>query len=312
MDQETSKKIDEIEKKYKELFDEKLKETRKNSITNKLAIGIFLVVLVIGLIVEVGFFLSGDLDNVSTVIVVLFVSFVGLLFFLRDKDKDNRINLYKAEYCQMVVREVLSLIFNDIQCLVNPIDTENKLIYDEANFDKSYSRITFNSAWSMKYGNHDFRIFDVLTEVPSNSKEHDYRTVFRGLYGVVNLSHNFNSEIIVNRESETHDKCELLNIDSLDFDNVFNVYSDNKQVAMQLLTHDVMDKLLAMINRGFRFEFRIINDKLYCRFDHLSFDNPGLFGIERNMLETHYWTAMIIVELMNIIEKAIYDNSLRD
>ena len=312
MNQEIINKIDEIEKKYKGQFDEKLKEAEKNGKVNPMALRIFLVILAIGLIVQVSLLLSGDFENVATVMVVLLVAFVGLVIVYCKKDKIDKSDIYNAEYCQLVVKEVLGVVFNNIQCEVDPINPNNKVIYDEANFDKKYSIIKFNSAWSMNYGNHVFRIFDVLTEIPSNSKENNYKTLFKGLFGVITLSHNFNCEIIVNSESETHGKSELINIDSLDFDKTFNVYTNNKQAAMQLLTHDVMDKLLNMKNRGFKFEFRIINDKLYCRFDHLSFDNRAVFAVERRMLETHYWSAMVFIELMNIVEKAIYDNSLRD
>ena len=122
MNQEISNKINEIEKKYKEQFDEKLKEVEKNGKVNPMALRIFLVILAIGLIVQVSLLLSGDLENVATVTVVLLVAFVGLVIVSLKKDKIDKSDIYNAEYCQLVVKEVLGVVFNNIQCEVDPIN----------------------------------------------------------------------------------------------------------------------------------------------------------------------------------------------
>lgn len=127
----------------------------------------------------------------------------------------------------------------------------------------------------------------VMSEVHTQDRREDseghtqYVTLFHGLAGSVDLPKTIDCYIKV-----TRDKLKLfggskdrLNMDMSEFEKIFDVETDDKIKAMQILTADVMTDMINLIETSnIKFEFHIKNDKMYIRFHTGELFEPDVFG----------------------------------
>ena len=238
-------------------------------------------------------------------------------FTLKNQGKGGRD--YHQQYYNTVVKDLLDTLYDDISCETENIKLEAKEAYNGSGFDRGYDVFSAYSAWSMKYGNHDLKIYDIHTQERHEDSDGNttYVTTFKGLFGVMSLSHNFNNEIYINKKGRNYNKLEQVNMDSVVFNKEYKVLATDKVLAMQLLTHDVMDQILALAeaNKGkkINYEFRIMNDKLYYRiFNYNTFTNGSKEAINRAELENDYNNVKLFIDILNIVEKSVYDNSINE
>ena len=75
------------------------------------------------------------------------------------------------------------------------------------------------------------------------------------------------------------------------------------------------NRALAEANKGkkINYEFRIMNDKLYYRiFNYNTFTNGSKEAINRAELENDYNNVKLFIDILNIVEKSVYDNSINE
>ena len=228
---------------------------------------------------------------------------------------------FNDRYMKTVVTDLLSHFYTDINYFspteYSNLKLESKLLYNEAAFDKGYDTFSVSYGWTMKYGNHDLKIYDLHTQERHEDSDGNttYVTTFKGLFGEMSLSHNFNAEIQINKRGYNYKKLETVNMDSVTFNKEYKVCASDKVLAMQLLTHDVMDKILELTtNSGkVKFEFRIINDKLYYRiFNYNTFTHDGKELIDRKELDNDYKNAKLFIDILETVERSVYDNSISE
>ena len=110
--------------------------------------------------------------------------------------------------------------------------------------------------------------------------------LFKGLVCELNLDKNTNCEIQVNRNKIKTGKGFLgskvikekyknkIEMDSHEFEERFEVFSNNGVKAMQILTADIMQDLINLYDKT-NFDFAIINNKLYFKIN-----TPELFELD--------------------------------
>ena len=117
----------------------------------------------------------------------------------------------------------------------------------------------------------------------------------------------------IERELEKGLKELLLEMDSKEFEDCFNVYTDDKVKSMQLLTADVMERLkelFAFDPKGFDIAFS--KGKLYLRFD----DADYLFSygteevIEKKYITQDMNTLYLITAIIDNIDYAVEANHI--
>ncbi len=160
----------------------------------------------------------------------------------------------------------------------------------------------------MNCEDHIIKIYDVQADrIKDKEKAENVQYVnFYGIFAVIDLSRNFNGEIQINKKGKDCHNLAKVEMDSVEFNKEYKVYASDKVLAMQLLTHDVMDKILNVINRyKFDIEFRIINDKLYFRLF-----SDGTFSEELyvNNIEKIYNNGKLFKDILGIIETGISEN----
>ena len=221
---------------------------------------------------------------------------------------------YHTKYYETVVKDLISIEDSDVKLsLTDEYDFRN--VFYTSGFDRTYDRRHVRSEWNMQYGARNLTIYDVLLEEESTDSDGNttYTTVFDGLFGVMSLSQALNDDIYINKSGGIANRgTEKVNIDSVVFSKQYKVYSTNKVKAMQLLTHDVMDKILEYSEQyKTKFEFRILNDKLYFRiFNHNTFSNQSKETISKSELDNDYHNLILFKDVTDIVEKSAYDNGL--
>lgn len=101
--------------------------------------------------------------------------------------------------------------------------------------------------------------------------ETNYETVFHGLFGLSELDKSYNGMVKIHADkgflSKVFDNKKRIEMDSSEFEKHFDVIADDKIQAMQILTSDIMDRMLQFLNHSkIKFELTIHNNKLYIRF----------------------------------------------
>ena len=246
--------------------------------------------------------------------VVAIASFITLLVMMFKGNKGE--NTYHTKYYETVEKDLISTLYNDVNfSLTDEYDFRN--VFYTSGFDRTYDRKNVRSEWTMLHGLQRLTIYDVLLEEESTDSDGNttYTTVFDGLFGVMYLSHAFNDDIYVNRSGGIANRgTEKVNIDSVVFSKTYKVYATNKVKAMQLLTHDVMDKILAYTEQyKTKFEFRILNDKLYFRiFNHNTFSNQSKETISKAELENDYHNLILFKDITDLIESSARENGMFD
>ena len=138
-----------------------------------------------------------------------------------------------------------------------------------------------------------------------------YSTEFNGLAGSFLIPKDTNNKMYI-RANGLFSKFtkRRVNMDMSEFEKIFDVESEDKILAMRILTSDVMTEMIDIYTKyKYRFEISIINDKVYMRLHTGAMFEPAIFkeSIEYKQLEKYY---SILKALTNVSEH-IYDTILK-
>ena len=116
--------------------------------------------------------------------------------------------------------------------------------------------------------------------------------VYEGIFSVTQLDIYLSDEIRIekNKYSLKLD-CNKVEMDNNEFEKYFDVYSHSNILAMQVLTHDVMEELVQFYNT-YKIKFEIImkNHNIYIRFDTGVMFEPNILksSNDQNTLWIYY------------------------
>ena len=97
-------------------------------------------------------------------------------------------------------------------------------------------------------------------------------------------------------------------MDSQEFEKMFDVYTTNKLITMQILTSDIMEMLIEFRNiLGRAFEIVIQQGHIYVRFDTGDIFEPKVFksSVDKKRLMMCYLVLVITKELSQRIDETI-------
>lgn len=149
-----------------------------------------------------------------------------------------------------------------------------------------------------------------ISEVHTESRHEDdegnvsYSTIFHGMCGYVNLPKNLNGYIKVKKNGfNLFGNKNRVKMDMSEFEKVFDVESDDKIKAMQLLTSDVMYDMLDIVKKyKTKFEMYIVNDVMHIRFHTGAMFEPEIFGkaMQLDNLKKYF-------DLTTMVQKVVTD-----
>lgn len=142
-------------------------------------------------------------------------------------------------------------------------------------------------------------------------------TLFHGIFGNVECSKNIGTELKVHSDKGFLGKLfagkEKLEMDSSEFEKHFDVYANNKIIAMQILTSDIMDMMINFRERSkIKYEITIKENEIYIRFHTGEVFEPKMFtnSLDYDMLKRYYDIIDFIFKVSREINKVIENTEI--
>ena len=136
-------------------------------------------------------------------------------------------------------------------------------------------------------GNEENKTQLIMSEVHTQNESTDSdgdthrTTLFHGLAGYVKLPKDIGTYIKVKKDALKlfGGPKQKVQMDMSEFEKIFDVEAGDKIKAMQILTADVMTKMINMVQTSnVKFEFYINNDMMYIRFHTGALFEPSVFS----------------------------------
>lgn len=220
-------------------------------------------------------------------------------------------NLKKGEYEKHYKENIMKAALKEYDSNLTyfPEGCIPREIYSQARFE-SFDRYHSEDRINGKVGDYDFMMADVHVEdrrTDSEGRTH-YVTLFNGPVAILTLPEyiNLNLSVVSNRiklfAGGTH-----VEIDNPEFEELYDVFSDNQVTAMRVLTPAVTTKMIDLYRKyDFYFEVKIMNNQLYFRFHTggLFVCNPDDTYAEATSVALYFEILNGIKEIMEEIIKA--------
>ncbi len=217
-------------------------------------------------------------------------------------------------------------------CVVADIvnKANNGLVYDRtaisvgANVLEAYKAAAFDNHYFNRTQSEDYisgKLTDKLSvyiaeldldHVMGSNKNRKTIDVFNGLVLHVNGISSLKGtiKILNNNNKYKSDKLNLeeVKMDSSEFENIFNVHSDNAVLTMRILTSDIMQKMVEFEKRlGVHFEMYVSEDNMIMRFFTTELFEPAIFNEskEKDRVRAYYEIIKLITDISSELDKTI-------
>lgn len=238
-----------------------------------------------------------------------------IIFFISCSIKD-----YKEIYKQEVIEALLKGYNENIKFDAKQGITQRE--YTEAHFDNcpidevhSEDKISGR----LKDGS-PFVITDVVArrvEVHGQGKERreERITIFKGLYGRVNLRRNSTTQVtIIRDESRRKFDKKRIEIDSAMFEDKYDFITTDRVYALRIFTSDVIEKFNDLEEHGIKvpFELKIDYDQIFFRLKCGSMFEPPTFkdALDKELLRGYFNVVYQIIELLEKVTESINNISM--
>ncbi len=237
---------------------------------------------------------------------------ISCLFFNKGKNK------LKSIFKQKVIAKLLNNFYDDVK--YTPTARMPRNIYDEGRYEEEYDIYRSDDFMKAMINNkYPIKMAEVHTIEEVESTDSDGHTTtteytkFHGLFGVIEMEKSINNDLFIFQGRSFFDK-KRLEMDSEDFEKIFDVKSKNNIITMQLLTHDVMALLVDFYNKTkIKFDIGIYNNKIYFRFKtgeifELKSIRKGIY--DRKPIEKYFNILEFVESVTNLIIKIIEDTEI--
>ena len=240
------------EKIYKESFFQ-LENARKQ-LKNE-AISVALVALTIGLILGI----------IAQNILFIFITLPILIVYLILSNNNRK---YKGLYKEKIIRVFVKEYCPTLEFLYN--SGISKVTYYNGEFERFDRYYTEDLITGTLENGYKINMAEVKTQRESRDEDGHvtYTTIFHGLFSEIKLDKYMPAEIKIRKNGiSLFDNKDKVEMDSSEFEKIFNVYATDRIIAMQLFTSDVMEMFI-----NFKEENKIVpeitikNSNLYIRF----------------------------------------------
>ncbi len=271
-----------------------------------LKIGIFLVLTII-LIFLIIFIPSSS--SFTFIIGFLYIIFLFLLIQFHSKN-------YKLFYKKNIINDLIKSYDDSFRYLPNIGISSN--LYKDAEFEQYFDRYTSEDSISGNFQNKfPFTMAEVKTENETKDSKgrSSYTTIFKGLFIHITLDKQIPAKIHIRKNSLIKTKFSLFNfkinklerveMDSPDFEKVYDVYSNNNIITMQFFTSSHMQMIMDFKKKYKIYpEFTIKNNSLYLRFSSskaIFEPKPFKKMLDYSCLNKEYEFITSIMNICNLI-----------
>ncbi len=226
----------------------------------------FIIIAVAGVILSIvnAFYLGLFLSACPLIIGLI------LLFARHTKGYNSIINSYKSI--------VVDYALQGEKFEYNKYGVINKLIYGEAQLPSGYDDYHGEDLLSIAIPDNDGNPTDTklfISDVTTTKTERDEEgrlstyNYYDGVLGYIEFPFRFNCTLTINRSDyKTPTRMGNVKLESIDFDNIYKVKTDNQIEARYILTTDLMQKLIQLAMRAFNPGFVLVRNKMFITFPH--------------------------------------------
>lgn len=248
----------------------------------------------------------------SSIPIMLTSNIFAVVIFSFIFNKNGR--KYKEVFKESIVKDVISNFYVDAK--YNPISMMPSNIYKEG-FNEYYENYRSDDYISGKIdGKYDVCMADIYTTKTERDSDGDNHTVtvFSGMFAKLELKKSIKCNFKISPNGYGMFNKNRVKMDSDEFEKKYDVGCDNNIIAMQLLTHDIMELLLDFINKEkIRYELYINNDILYMRFytgpmfEDVSFKEEGF---DTKVIQKYYNILNFINNLTLMIVNTVNETEI--
>ncbi len=318
-------KLKNAREEFEKIYDELMKIQNEDLYKLKVIANIFAIVeialaslLVLGAVfvrIE-GVVISKEIDTlVKWMLLISPLALAGIIFL---SIKHRRI--YKKIYKEQVISKFIRLVDKNLKySMYGRVGDDMKNKYLVSDFEKK----AFNRFESEDYvdGKIDGHIYAELAELNVDyafkKKKRRFREdLFKGIFAVIRSEKDIGAWVKVTKNKFSffmpRNKMET---DNVAFEKIFDVYTDNRSVAHQIIQGDMVD-ILMQFHKDYdlRFEVMFKENIIFMRFFTPSMFEPKLFGnsMDKKLLFTYYNIIRFISEVVNKVESSTQEERIKE
>ncbi len=245
-------------------------------------------------------------------IFLLYIAFI--IVFLKSKKKERN---YVSEFKEKVIKPFIKNIDSNLE--YNPKSGIEPSLYIQGEFEGFDIYRSEDQISGKLDGKYDLKMGEVLTEEESVDSEGNRTTytLFHGIFGFVECAKNITTKLKIHSDKGLLGKVfkgkTKIEMDSSEFEQYFDVYGENKIIAMQILTSEVMDIMINFRQESkIKYELTIKNNSMYIRFHTGGVFEPKAFknALDYDTLKRYYDIIDFIFKVSREINKAIENTDI--
>lgn len=238
---------------------------------------------------------------------IVFIPFA--IYFAYKYKKYNKI--YMDNYKDKVIKNFVTYIDNSLNYHQHG-DKQLLNHYLDANFeDKNFN--TFGADDYIEGYNPNCTKIELcnISLENTNEKGELLNLVYEGIFSITKLNISLPEELRITKNNyffnPKHSKIEM---DSNEFEKYFDVYSNSNILAMEILTHEIMEELVQFYSTyKIKFELVLKDNNIYIRFDTGVMFEPNILTKSNNIntLWVYYNILTFVINITIKINKLLKD-----
>jgi len=244
------------------------------------------------------------------IIVKILGLIIGILFTIWNRKYKK---IYVQTYKKEIIDAFIKLINNQLD--YNPLVAESNIIeadYMNAKFDnKEYNRFYADDYLEGFVNEENFiKMCDLNIQYYAiRGKYSRKEEIFQGIFAQTRCGKNIGTYVKISKNKvKILKKSDTVEMDSREFEKYFDIYSENRVIAMQILTSDIMESLIEFYNK-YKLDYEIVfrNNTVYMRFFTGEMFEPEIFAnsMEKKLLFTYYFIFKFVVDFSSKINNIL-------
>ena len=308
-----------IPKKFNDIYDRlyqsyifELEQSRKKVRLRTIIANILLSIFLLAYIVAEfrGGLFSAEVDSAISIAGFISLPIYLIVLVKNYKYKQNYEKIYKNNVLKEFIKIINEKIIYKPEDILNAYSLQKE--YVEATFDnKDFNRFSADDYLEGYLDETTFiKMVDIdVKKVTGSGKNRNVEEIFVGLFATTICDKNIKSYVRITRDKKDFwGGQDRIQMDSQEFEEIFNVYAEDRILATRLLTADIMQILIEFYNKyKLIFEIVIKKDKIYLRFNTGPVFEPKIFGssMDKELLYVYYCILEFILQLTKQVNKTV-------
>lgn len=216
---------------------------------------------------------SAILIGIAVGICLIIISIFSFRMGFRMMDKISAAKEYYEKYKNIIIDYLLSDVqyeLNQSEYVEEQIFLDSQLFSNEFNSYNGEDKLAFNITY--KEGN-DGNCKLVISDVKTSSGKNN-GIIRKGIFGYIELPKEFNCKLYINSDCVNFkEKLEVVELENMEFNNLFKIMSDNQVEARYILTPKVMESLFNSTSLIDELKISFVGNKIYFWFKNLQLFN---------------------------------------